>query len=372
MVGRCQEILKGPMQKLGIAGKPVTSTQQPQNPIDINDLRRKHGEAYLPHAAELLARKASVKFLVPGCVPEGNIILVTGEPGGGKTWLTYELGRAVASGTKWLGQGEEAIQGPVVILNYDQPTDTMGTRLRELGFTADMPLFVHSLGVTKPWRPGLPEILLLPKEEGRLTDALRHIKPKLIIVDSLRQCNDLDENSNKDMAKLMAIFKKWCTINNTTIVIIHHTPKTKEGGWVNNARGAGEIVASSDVHISLSENKAKWTKTRPWRIGKVREVSFDLVDTFRDVEEEGSDEIDIVKSVAVKGTSPLPGQAEAEAIRVLVTALKELGRPCGYNEAKIASGLSETVAKEALRNARVEGKLKYVRTEGGGKGYLAI
>lgn len=344
---------------------------QPAKPIAITDLRKQIAEAYAPHAGELLSRKSEVKFLVPGAIPRGNVVLVAGAPGGGKTWFCYELAYAVASGRPWLDQGEPAVQTPVLILNYDQPTDTVANRMRWIGFTKDMPVYVHSLGLSKLWRPGLPEMLKLMKEKSRLTEVIRYIKPGLVLVDAVRQCSDLDENSSKDMAALMSVFKEWIPINDTTSMLIHHTTKAKEGSAAPQARGSGEIIASSDVEIDISESKAVWSKHRTWPIGKTKEVSFSVTDAYSDAEVEGSDEIELVKTVNVRAAGPLPGQPEREAVAKIVEVIvASKNNVVGWKEIqKGCPGMDDTTFKEALRNSRLFGKTKYVRTESGFKGY---
>jgi hypothetical protein len=218
-------------------------------------------------------------------------------------------------------------------------------------------------------------MLYLPANDSRLKSAFEHIKPVLIIVDSFRQSNNLDENSNKDMAMLMAIFKRWQRFNNTTIALIHHMVKDAEGGTSKSlARGSGEISASADVELAVSDESIKWTKSRSWPIGETKQLKFTITDSYADAEDEDNgeeeQEIEIVKKVNVRATSPLPGEIEAEGVAAMMTGLEKSGMTSfNYGQIRKLCGLDELGFKRALRNCRVGGKIKYVRTKDGAKVY---
>lgn len=359
---------------MGNEGLRAVPNTQPRA-INIADFNQRNAEAYFPHVSELLSHTTQIDFLVPGAIPRGNIVLMSGAPFSGKTWAAYSLAYAVASGTPWLGRGMPAVQGTVCICNYDQPTETMGVRIRDVGITPDMPVHVHTFGLTKPPGANLPEMLMLPAHESRLKSAFDHIKPSLIIVDSLRQSNNLDENSNKDMAALMATFKRWQRFNNTTVVLIHHTTKGDDGSkWKSAARGSGEISASSDVELTVADKKITWTKSRSWNIGDTDEVTFNLVDEFSDIEDDGLEEqeIEIIKHVRMKATTSMPGELEALGIEILVAGMKQLrvDRPLSYKDARaVCKELDDTAFKKALRNARLKKRVRFVKSPRG-RGYV--
>ena len=99
------------------------------------DIAQKNAEAYSVHISTILREEATeTKFLVPGCIPRGNIVLLSGASGSRKSWLAYDLARAVAQGRGWLEKDMPCPDGPlpVVLLNYDNPTETLRTRLKKL------------------------------------------------------------------------------------------------------------------------------------------------------------------------------------------------------------------------------------------------
>jgi RecA-family ATPase len=72
---------------------------------------RRNGRPETFTAVELMAMELSpVRWVVPGILPEG-VTFLAGKPKMGKSWMTLDLGIAiavggVALGTKWVEQGE--------------------------------------------------------------------------------------------------------------------------------------------------------------------------------------------------------------------------------------------------------------------------
>jgi hypothetical protein len=299
-----------------------------------------------------------VDFLVDGCIPRGNITLVTGESGCGKTFIVYDLALAVASCGSWLGRGKP-LPNPetVLILNYDNPTNEVKRRITQLGFTKNMPVHFHTEGFTSPPKTS-PPMLKLPDENARLKIIIETLAPSLIIVDTLRQAHALDENDNQDCSLLMALFKEWTALpSNPAVVILHHTSKSKESGWNTNSRGSGEIPGSSDVCLEIEmdgeENKTlKWTKHRPWEIGSTKSCKFEIIDELIDEQE---DEF----SLSVNATSTLPGEVERINVERM---MKSLGnRTLGVKELAKFANLKEKTTRDCIMRARRKGLIEFSR-----------
>ena len=381
--GTCLHVSR--MNDKGKISMIVGAVGESSNLRDIKSMPEKNGNAYSVHISKILGEESvETKFLVPGCIPRGNVLLLTGEPGAKKSWIAYDLARAVSSGTGWLGKNNLVCPDgplPVMILNYDNTTETLRTRLKKLGFTTDDQCWIHTLGFTKPYLPNAPSLLTLPSEQARLKYMLEYRKPALVIFDSIRQGVTLNEDDSKEMASLMTIFKSWLQINNTTVALIHHTPKdNKSSGWKSHARGSGEIIASSDVIIESNGAELNWTKTRTWEVGKTRKVEFDVVDEFKDSdadevdEDSGLVEIELVQRVLVRAKTPLPFEVETRAINRVIDELKKEDNLVSFRELKKRFSedkdiiKSDIVLQEALRNARMMGLIRFARNKFG-RGY---
>lgn len=350
------------------------------NVTPLADQPRKYAEAYTVHGSALLGDDAGeISFLVEGCIPRRNIILLTGESGAGKTWVAYELVRAVASGTQWLGRGVACVPETVLVLNYDSPTDTVRFRVRRLAFNQEWEIYYHTLGLTKPPIPSMPQMLKLLEEAGKLKLILQHLKPALIVVDSLRQGHTLNENDNNDMAKLMSVYKAWAT--DSTVVLIHHTAKTDKSSWTAKSRGSGEIIASSNVVIEVNENKLEWTKSQTWNIGETTGCGFSINDIY--VDEASGQPIDDrpgkdsttdwveehtrIKTIVV-ANSWLPGEQQMATVRAVCGVLETEARIMSATEIAAATKIALPLIQKALADG-CEKKLIRSFKNRRGKGY---
>lgn len=251
-------------------------------------------------AGEMLrAAEVETPFLVPAAVPAGAITLIVGEPGAKKSWLAYGLALAVAaaaegdrSRSEWLGLPvtPQGPTGSVLVLNYDNPTNECGRRFKRLGMKESDPIFFHSVD-TAPLR-----LMQHAEDVEAMVAALR---PSLVVADSLRQSHESDENSSKEMADVMSVYKKLRAYN-CAVVVVHHTRKGElESPGVARARGSSEISASTDAQIDVSRSgsadvdNAVWTKHRGWVLSELEETkSFEVADigdrtVLRVVEGEG-------------------------------------------------------------------------------------
>jgi|SRR5215469_365080 len=351
------------------------------NVTQLKDMPRKYADAYTVHTSALLEDETvEIDFLVEGCIPRRNIILLTGESGAGKTWVAYELVRAVASGTKWMGRGLTAGAETVLVLNYDSPTDTMKRRIKRLSFVKEMTVYFHTLGMTKPPVSGMPEMLRLLEEEGKLKLVIQHLNPTLIVVDSLRQGHTLNEDDNKDMSKLMEVYKSWT--KNAAVVLIHHTAKTDKSSWQAKARGSGEIIASSDVVIEVAENKLTWTKSRTWNIGDTTETPFSISDVYIDpsgkvVEEKPDKSLgaewvpqNVTLKTTVSASSFLPGEQDRTVMNTIVDIVQKHNKIMTIEEIQAATkGIAMPLVKRAVKDASEKKLLSmYVSSRGNAYG----
>jgi RecA-family ATPase len=230
-------------------------------------------------ARQVLAKaKAKTDFIVENRIPRGAISMLAGPPGSSKSWLAYDLIlSALAGEPSWLGEvmnikrREEAL-----ILNFDNPTNELGRRMRRLGLGYDESrIKFHSPDRNALKLPGSAEDLLA------MVDA---IKPTIVLCDSLRQSHTSDENDSGEMAEIMGHFKTWVQDSGASVILIHHTNKDTLATGTGSVRGSVEIPASCDAIVEIGRaekgiSEARWTKHRGWMLSEQDESRrFRLID----------------------------------------------------------------------------------------------
>lgn len=354
----------------------------PSKVIALGDLPRKYAEAYTVPIGRLLDGDIpEVEFLIPGCIPRKAVVMINGESGAKKSWVAYELARAVATGQPWMGRGRSGEKPEtVLILNYDNATSVLTTRFRKLSFHSEMPVYVHTQGLTTPPSRGAPEILILMSEAQKLRYILDHYQPALVIFDSLRQGHNLDENDSEQARALMAVFKSWTEVNKCTVLLIHHTTKSGTSSWAANGRGSGEFIASADVVMEVAEDTIKWTKCRPWPIGETTETTFTVTDHYIGGED-GEDsplaesevediEDDVEQLTTVKATMHLPGEKEWALMERIILEVKNSKYPVGRAELMKRISMPASVLKNGILACRTQGFIKMTRTSQHGRGFV--
>ncbi len=213
----------------------------------------------------LRAAKLEPAWVVRGRIPAQDLTLITGAPGVKKSWIAYALVHAVAQRIPWLGfpieppaadrRGERAPGCAALVLNYDNSKAECGRRFLRLGLRESDAVYFHSLDVGSPLR--------FPDDADKLAVLADHLRPRVIVVDSLRQAHVAEENSSKEMMVVMGGLKRLYACG-AAVVVIHHADKAGTAG----SRGSGEIDASATTVIHMLDDRgiprAEWKKHRSW------------------------------------------------------------------------------------------------------------
>jgi hypothetical protein len=197
---------------------------------------------------ELLQQDFERSYLIPDLLPSPAVVLIYGAGGDGKSMAAWTLAKHIATGAPFVirGQHVPVQQGPVLLLNGDQPLVQMQEQLLEIEMPADAPVTLRTDWTLQSY--------------ARFQKLMERVRPKLVVIDSLIGCSGgraFDENKSDFATPLY-----WLTRNNgvlfpaTTILIIHHANKT--GGF----RGTSAIRDAVDETWSLrrpSDNQLEQT-----------------------------------------------------------------------------------------------------------------
>lgn len=254
--------------------------QEEEYGAEIQRIERAHNltDQYVQGIGVVLANaRLHTPFVINEAVPEGFIAFIAGKPGCGKTWLAYDAALAVARARPWLGFGVPQ-PGKVLILNYDNPPRELGRQMLRLGAKDDDPIFVHSIATVLP-PEGLPGILQIPDFIEQVCMIISVVRPRLIVVDSLRQAHTGDEGSSRDMSRVMSCLRQM-TQYNSALLVVHHLRKSPVGKHDEDEdplRGSGEIEASLDVVMLTRGGTLQLRKTRGWK-PQLRECDYEITD----------------------------------------------------------------------------------------------
>lgn len=196
----------------------------------------------------------NIRWIFPGLLPSIGLTILAGAPGALKTTLSYDCAASLMYGEEFLSV-KPLKQGKVLFVNS----------------RAEM--LVHQMQDSFINRGIFDNCKIITdwdfKQINHLENEIHEYQPTLIIIDSFSGIHDdnFDENSSqakRSVQKLQALSERY----STSILLIHHTNKSKEQTGVNKIRGNSAIAASCSV-IWLMEGDNKSTY-KNFSIPKIR------------------------------------------------------------------------------------------------------
>lgn len=177
----------------------------------------------------------TIEWIVDRLIPKDSITLLFGKGGIGKTWLSMDMARSIASGTPFLGLG--TVKTPVIFVDFENPLAVLNTRTQKLG-EAEGVFF---------WRANNDKIKApkLDKSDYELYKQLP--QGAILIFDTLRASQDRDENKSDEMGLIMGRLKELRDMG-FTIILLHHTAKNSD----KIAKGSTAIVDLADHILGLT------------------------------------------------------------------------------------------------------------------------
>jgi hypothetical protein len=174
-------------------------------------------------------------WLIDSLIAMGDVTLVPGPPGVGKSWLTMGVTVAVAEGWPSLLSCDVGHRGRVLYVDQENPLDVVIRRLKLLGLSEAGMDNIRYL-----WNCGIR----LDKEPGKFIDEAIEFEPKLIVLDSLTRLHTQDENNAGAMAALVNdSIQPLARATGAAVMLIHHDNKAGE------PRGSIDIMASVDAAL---------------------------------------------------------------------------------------------------------------------------
>lgn len=212
-------------------------------------------------------------WFLEGWIAMGDVVVVAGAGGLGKSWLTMlmTIASLEPSMTEALGIRVNN-HGPVLYVDEENPNDVVYNRLRQLGFDP----MKHAANLRYLWNQGIK----LDRNPDALIDEAMDFRPTFTALDSLTRLHSREENASGDIAPLMNdAIKPLARDVGSAVVLIHHHDKSASA-----PRGSTDIVNSADSVIECyglgdaNPTKFRMRLTKSRRVATGKEMIVGITD----------------------------------------------------------------------------------------------
>jgi hypothetical protein len=235
--------------------RQISAANQPATDVRTNGLRtRTWGEVVAAADAD------PPRQVVEGHAAEGDVVMVFGYSGLGKSGYVLDMSVSIQRGEKFLGRFA-TLKANVGVIDEESHLQRLGGRLRQVGRgraidpeDGELPVFSVGDGARLDTDDGL----------GCVFDFVARNDLWVLAIDTMRRVHRLRENEADDMAKIELAIKTlqrrvWLQLGHPlTVILIHHSPKPRAeapNAAETMARGSGDIYAGVDVALYLRRGR---------------------------------------------------------------------------------------------------------------------
>jgi DNA-binding HxlR family transcriptional regulator len=290
------------------------------------------------------------EFVVDGLLQRDSLALLYGPSGIAKTFLGLDLGLHIAGGTAW--HERSVMQGPILYV-VAEGAYSLGPRIRSW-------LEHEESATTGPtfWLSMAPS-LIVREEVDALVELVAHLRPKLIVIDTLARClAGGDENSPRDMSTAVDSLDRLRRATKACVCAIHHTGKDRSAG----ARGHTALKGAIDTEIECTGSSAHLTL----ELTKQRNGPEGRVGSFR-LETVGESCVIVPTGGAAAETSSMESKDASKMLHTLldidmgdgVPATRWLKATEDIAESTFYRQLKKLVEKGAVVNIGTQSKPRY-------------
>ena len=245
--------------------------------IDVGDVIAETGDAALRAIEDRIENSCGYEWVtlredlrkynsppptvIEGLLRRGDVMTIVAPPKSGKSWLTYHLAFAVATGGYFLQHQWQCQQGRVAIIDNETHRGSLNSRLATLG---------RNLGIDESCFDNIylkhmrnRNCPLIPSEDDgpdqfvmeKIIENLVKISPAILIIDALYRFapSTFSENDNSAMTRLYCRLGEIGDYLACPVVVVHHTPKGIHGQKevTDVGAGAGAQSRASDLYMVL-------------------------------------------------------------------------------------------------------------------------
>jgi hypothetical protein len=201
-------------------------------------------------------------WIIKGLVPANALMNIHGAPKAGKSYFALQLACAISD-----PQQQEFLDfrvhshGPVLYLQVDTPREIWAERIENIkkeGLNINGVHFTDANLVPYPCSLDVRPIM------EALRAKLAELRPVALVLDTLREVHEQDEDSSTEMKKVISSLVQIVKPTHTTLILISHSRKEfnmagKKGGGkppddvINDNRGSGYVAGRMDMVAKLTQ-----------------------------------------------------------------------------------------------------------------------
>ncbi len=289
-------------------------------------------------AADLDEPDLERRWLVDPLWARAGVGILGGAPKCCKSWLGLDIVVSVVSGSPCLGALDVTEPGGALVYMAEDALGVVKTRLSGICRHRGLDLAALPLDVITA-----PAIRLdLERDQDRLAETVRRLRPRLLLLDPFVRLHRIDENNAGDVSALLAYLRALQREHDLAIVVTHHARKNGPTGAQagQGLRGSGDLHAWGDSNLYLRRSRDALVLTIEHRaaaapppislalVGDDNHAHLEIIDGDGDDSFVGTD-LDAAVLAALAPT-PLSRTALRAAVRVrnerLGQALAQLAR----------------------------------------------
>ncbi|GAB4467726.1 MAG: hypothetical protein OHK0029_39730 [Armatimonadaceae bacterium] len=197
-------------------------------------------------------QRETVEWFWRGYIPRGKIVVLSGDPGLGKTTLAGEIAARISRGEPIFGTPSGSTAANVLFISLeDGLADTIRPRLEAAG--ADLTrVFAPQLRDEN----GLPRLPILPDDFPDIADIVRREDIQMVVIDPIMAAlsGKVDSHKDQDVRRVLAQMAQIADETGATFLVLRHLNKAAGGSAIYRGQGSIGITGASRAELLVAKD----------------------------------------------------------------------------------------------------------------------